>query len=432
MKSLLIKVKPIGITLCILVFTLELSPYIISPIVTGYAFSRAETQSLLLGTDPVSNFEPLSESQEDKEGGYLGRNAIHPYIGFVARPGSTRNEFGFPGPSPLVKSSGNKVNICLTGGSVAMSLYNSCKDRMAVTLGQSAHFRDKEINIVLIALAGFKQPQQLMALSYLMVQGAEYDLVINLDGFNEIALPFSDNMPFGVSPSYPRHWNMLARKGINSSALELMAEQALGHNKRKHARKWFSASVLRHSNFALFLCGFLDNQKALHLYELEKELRAVVKGLDKDYQAVGPDISYGDTTQYLVHCADIWRNASAQMASLEAVGAFDYFHFLQPNQYLTGSKVLTEEELVTAYEEGPLDYKTAVMKSYPLLRTKGMELKDLNVDFTDLSMLFKDEPRTVYQDKCCHFNQLGNELIADRITAKIIEVLDSKPPPSLK
>ena len=428
MKSVLIKVKQIGITLCIVVLTLELSPYIILPIVTGQAFSRGEAKNLLAGTDPASNFEHQSESQEDKEGGYLGRNAIHPYIGFVARPGSARNEFGFPGPSPLVKSSGNKVNICLTGGSVAMSLYNSCKDRMALRLGQSAHFQDKEINIVLVALAGFKQPQQLMALSYLMAQGAEYDLVINLDGFNEIALPFSDNMPFGVSPSFPRHWNMLARKGMSSSALELMGEQAFGHNKREHARKWFSASALRHSNFALFLWRFYDNQRGLHLYDLEKELRAVVKGLDKDYQAVGPDISYGDTTQYLAHCADMWRNASAQIAALKAVGAFDYFHFLQPNQYVTGSKVLTEEELVGAYEEGPLDYKTAVMRGYPGLRVKGMELKDLNIDFTDLSMLFKEEPRTVYQDKCCHFNQLGNELIADRITAKILEVLDSKPP----
>jgi hypothetical protein len=42
------------------------------------------------------------------------------------------------------------------------------------------------------------------------------------------------------------------------------------------------------------------------------------------------------------------------------------------------------------------------------------------------------ERRSAYQDKCHHFNQLGNELIADRITAKILEVLDSKPPRSLK
>ena len=40
--------------------------------------------------------------------------------------------------------------------------------------------------------------------------------------------------------------------------------------------------------------------------------------------------------------------------------------------------------------------------------------------------------RSAYQDKCCHFNQLGNEIIADRITTEVIEILTDKKTSSLK
>jgi hypothetical protein len=47
-------------------------------------------------------------------------------------------------------------------------------------------------------------------------------------------------------------------------------------------------------------------------------------------------------------------------------------------------------------------------------------LKKEGVNFTDLSLLFKNEKRTVYNDKCCHFNQLGYEMIADQICREIL------------
>ena len=34
-------------------------------------------------------------------------------------------------------------------------------------------------------------------------------------------------------------------------------------------------------------------------------------------------------------------------------------------------------------------------------------------------MLFRDEPRTVYGDTCCHLNRLGNELMAAEIARAI-------------
>ena len=34
---------------------------------------------------------------------------------------------------------------------------------------------------------------------------------------------------------------------------------------------------------------------------------------------------------------------------------------------------------------------------------------------TDLAMIFKNEPGTVYIDNCCHLNDLGNSIMAEEI-----------------
>jgi hypothetical protein len=115
-----------------------------------------------------------------------------------------------------------------------------------------------------------------------------------------------------------------------------------------------------------------------------------------------------------------WERASIQIQSLCATHDFAYFHFLQPNQYVEGSKTLTDEELKKAYQHGLFANKEAVQQGYKLLRAQGTELKERGVKFTDLVMMFKNEPRTVYNDKCCHFNQLGYDLIAEKIGNAII------------
>ena len=46
----------------------------------------------------------------------------------------------------------------------------------------------RKIDIVRLALPGQKQPQQLMTLAWVQSLGAEFDIVVNLDGYNEAVL----------------------------------------------------------------------------------------------------------------------------------------------------------------------------------------------------------------------------------------------------
>jgi len=42
------------------------------------------------------------------------------------------------------------------------------------------------------------------------------------------------------------------------------------------------------------------------------------------------------------------------------------------------------------------------------------------VDFTDLTMLFRDETRSVYNDPCCHFNADGAAQVGRAIGEAIV------------
>ena len=141
---------------------------------------------------------------------------------------------------------------------------------------------------------------------------------------------------------------------------------------------------------------------------------------ETDYQSTGIYTTVKDTLLFFREQAAFWMRSSKQIAQLSHSAGIEYFHFLQPNQYDEGSKVLTEAEKNIAFESGPFAYKDAARAGYPLLREQGLILSDERVNFIDLSFLFKDEERTVYNDKCCHFNQLGYDIIADRICREIV------------
>ena len=66
-----------------------------------------------------------------------------------------------------------------------------------------------------------------------------------------------------------------------------------------------------------------------------------------------------------------------------------YFHFLQPNQYLEGSKPMdAEERRVAIQEDHP--YAANVRKGYPVLQELGRDLVRRGVTFVDLTDIYAD------------------------------------------
>ncbi len=410
--------KTILVYLAIIIFTLEIAPFIIGSFILVEGYSRRKVKQELMQGSVTKIFADDTITAQKEE--YLSEHIVHPYLGFVHEDSDNYNSFGFPDAQPILRRSDSVINICITGGSVAKQLYQFSGKELIRLLQHEPAFAKKKINLVSLALGGFKQPQQLLVLNYLLTLGAEYDYVINVDGFNEVVLPFSDNMPFQIFPAYPRHWNVYSRKALNKKAVLFLGKQAVIKEKQQRLAELTINSPLRISNFILFIWKVRNQGMTHRLIEMESQLRSELQNSEAGLQTRGPAFNYSDTAGIFAYQANYWGQCSRQMHALASHFNFTYLHFLQPNQYLAGSKNLTSEELSVAYEAGDFAYKKAVQLGYPLLIEEGKKLQGEGLRFEDLTQLFNNEHATVYADKCCHFNLKGYNTIMNKIAGAIV------------
>jgi hypothetical protein len=174
------------------------------------------------------------------------------------------------------------------------------------------------------------------------------------------------------------------------------------------------------SAFALTLWDALDRGQEAALREEVAELETLLAdGGGLAPRVRGPSLAIGSENELYRELAAIWERSSVQMDALCAAYGIRYIHALQPNQYWPDSKPLTEEEREVAYYD---DSSTAerIPRGYRLLREAGERLRERGVHFVDLTGIFAAERRTVYTDPCCHVNELGARLIAERLAAAIL------------
>jgi hypothetical protein len=122
---------------------------------------------------------------------------------------------------------------------------------------------------------------------------------------------------------------------------------------------------------------------------------------------------------------DVWFRSSVQMWELtHGFGAL-YLHFLQPNQYVSGSKVLTAEERRIAYKpESP--YGSNAAEGYPMLISARAQFVDAGVPYEDLTQMFVNDRRTLYVDDCCHLGPEGTYALASHIASRVATALRNR------
>ena len=108
------------------------------------------------------------------------------------------------------------------------------------------------------------------------------------------------------------------------------------------------------------------------------------------------------------------------MHELAEANEIGYFHFLQPNQYVPGSKIMKAEELKIAFAENQ-PHKPVVENGYPYLIKEGNELIHHGVNFFDLTMIFSKNDSILYNDDCCHLNDKGYNIIGAAIGKTLVE-----------
>jgi hypothetical protein len=122
----------------------------------------------------------------------------------------------------------------------------------------------------------------------------------------------------------------------------------------------------------------------------------------------------------------LWEESSFQMNAVAKAKGIRYFHFLQPNQYVEGSKPMdAQERRVAIKEDHP--YAGSVRKGYPVLKELGQDLVRRGVTFVDLTNIYANNRDVLYRDNCCHVNTAGQRIIVDAMVKTIRSAIPSTP-----
>jgi hypothetical protein len=342
----------------------------------------------------------------------------HPYLGYVNQEG---DDYGFANNEiPLIhKRSRDKVIVAVTGGSVAWWFCREGWPTLERKLKEAPSFAGKDVIPVNLAQGGYKQPQQLMALNYFLALGAEFDVFINLDGFNEVALPQWELVPKGIHPCFPSGWYWFFHEHPDPQARCLVGKITYLEERRREWARPFAGAPLSYSVTAQLVWRLRNDS-------LRKDISASHLALQDHYAsglpvyARGPKASYGSDEELYEEIGSLWKRCSLQADRICRSNGIKYFHFLQPNQYVPGSKPMGDAERKIAYTEKH-PYRPGVDKGYPVLLRQGQELVKQGTNFRELTRLFENVTEPLYIDDVGHVNRRGNEILAERIAETILQ-----------
>ncbi len=337
--------------------------------------------------------------------------SLHPYVGYVLNPNYQKdiNRLGFRGKLPDKNSAGYKVGIF--GGSVAYMYAISEGDNLQRFLASNFNKSPHEIEIYSFAIPGHKQPQQLMTLAYLYSLGYTFDLVINIDGFNEAVLSYTESYKQGVTSYYPRNWHTLSRNFVRGNSL-IYTRLIIG---------------LSHLQRYLFQFEWGRNMKVRSLViNLHNGLTSLLQRSllreQAQYQTSGPDLfaDVNDKRRVEDVIIDIWAQSSIQMNNLSKVNGARYIEILHPNQYIKGSKPLSDAEKKYFVKQNH-PYAKPASTIYPELVKKAAVVQTRGVTIVDATALFQHNRETVYVDDCCHYNRVGYTRLSEILFPYISE-----------
>ncbi len=237
---------------------------------------------------------------------------------------------------------------------------------------------------------------------------------MNLDGFNEISLARS-NSKLGIHPASPRGWELYEQRAVDLGREAYVAETRALLAEQAAWRERLGTGLAARSAFLLRVLDRVDARLAQQIVDEAVAFRAGLNEAELGFQVTGPFVPDRPDAELLENMVEIWKRSSLQMHAVATVAGARYFHFLQPNLWVPGSKPFTEAERSQQQLQVREDYPDTVPESYPALIRAGEELTQHGVAFASLVDLFEDEPRTVYKDSCWHFNQLGVEQLAQAI-----------------
>ncbi len=418
-----------GIAIGFVWFLIEFMAYGVYCLRTGsFSFSAVQGERKQIELDYENRIDPNAE-QPGKTG--KNWNVIHPYLGFVTEGVDLDKECPEQGvcdrrsrtytDSPFIKSTDTNVIVAVIGGSFAHGVsYGTAPNFLARQLSTIPRFSGKNIILYHLAAGGYKQPQPLLKINYFLSLGAEFDLIINVDGFNEVVLPGVENLPKGVHPAFPRSWYYYVDSSLNPLLLALYGERENHRVARVRWARFFSSPLISFLPSANLFWQLNDARFIDKIKKTDVELVGYRGDGERkmQYATTGPDYIFTSWDVFYQDMVEIWARSSLQLYTLCRSQGIEYFHFLQPNQYVAGSKPMLEKEKKIAFSPDS-KYGKVASEGYPYLIRQGDWLLEKGVPYYDLTMLFSETSKELYIDDCCHLNMPGYDTVVMAIKTSI-------------
>jgi hypothetical protein len=383
-------------------------------------------------------YEPISDTNEKR----LTADGLHPYFGPTHAPGSpfdipeslrdsasapprlATNNFGFVAPFdyPFVKTGDRQFVIAIFGGSVAGWFCQVGVHRLVDDLTRHSYFADRDIVPLCLSHEGYKQPQQLLVLAYFLSIGQSLDLVVNIDGFNEVTLG-SLNEQRGLDVSMPSamHLDPLIDL-VDRASLTPEKLRTLNAIEDDKARANRLVERLRNTRSAA-VHFVLDRlyRRARRSYPEELRRFSHLPSNPSATSLILPTRPVKTRTEATLFddIASAWIRSSMSMKALLDARGVPYVQVLQPNQYHSTRRFSADEAKIALNAASP--FKPGVERGYPALleAAKTAQLSNA-MTFLDATHIFDTEPSAVYMDDCCHYTLRGNQLLADFIAKGVL------------
>ena len=385
-------------------------------------------------------YKPIPETQNQR----LTPNALHPYFGPTHRPGHPfsmpatlltetssppdTNNFGFVSAHdyPYDRNHPDEFIIGVFGGSVGVWFCQLGADALVARLKAHPTLKGRQVTALCLSHEGYKQPQQALVLAYFLSIGQPFDLVLNIDGFNEVALGrLNDRHGLDISMPSVMHIdpmiNLINQSTLTPDKLESLAQ--ISRSKRQLNTLADRINSNRIASVNLVLERYFQRVSSRHVSELYAFARLPSIPSESSAVYVTPRTRERSDAELFDDIARNWANSSILMNDLLSARSVPYIHVLQPNQYHTQRRFAAEEARVAVNAQSP--FKEGVERGYPvLIRTSESGVwRKHGVRFLDATRIFDREPAAVYMDDCCHYTRRGNEMLAAYIANAILPSL---------
>jgi hypothetical protein len=390
-------------------------------------------------------FEPIAADAGQVQG---GGQALHPYFGPTHKPGIpfdlpanlapragataaaagprvVTNNFGFAAPFdyPYVKTDPRQFVVGIFGGSVGAWFCQVGATRLIEDLRRHAYFAAREIVPVCFSHEGYKQPQQLLVLSYFLALGQAFDLVVNIDGFNEVALG-RINAERGMDASMPSAMHLAPLVDLASQNTltpgKVAMLQAIADDRARLDRLSARLNATRLASVHVVLARYRQHVEARYLAARVAYAALPASNAEASVIRVTPPVSAHTGEALSADIAAAWSRASRLMRDSLRTHGVPYVHVLQPNQYYSRRTFTADEARVALNPSSP--FRPGAEQGYPSLVREMVsgDLGKAGVNAVDATTLFDREPAAVYIDDCCHYTRRGYELLADLIAERTL------------